>query len=143
MTANDPGYVFKQITRAITNLDRRLRIVENRETGGGGGGTTPPEPTTPVTPTLPGGWNVVAPYQIVGFWKDSSNAVHLQGTASLPSGVTFPVTLFTLPADFRPLAQLSFSVPTYGVIDVLSSGEVRVREAVGFVSLDGISFLAG
>lgn len=39
MTATDNN--VKQITRAIGNVDRRLRIVENREMPTGGGGPTP------------------------------------------------------------------------------------------------------
>ena len=126
----------------VQNLDRRLRIVENREVPTGAGPGPGPNPgTDPVSPTLPGGWAITPPYQQISYWRDGSNIVHLRGTASI-GAVTLPATLFTLAAGFRPLANLVYGVPTYSVVEVEPDGDVVVRECTSFVSLDGISFRA-
>jgi hypothetical protein len=138
----DVLFPIKAFTRMVQNLDRRLRIVENREVPAGAGpGPTPDPGTDPVTPTLPGAWVPVPPYQEVSYWRDGSNIVHLRGTANMGS-VTLPSTLFTLGAGFRPTATLVYGVPTYSVVDVEADGDVIVRMCTSFVSLDGISFRA-
>jgi len=135
-------FPIKAFTKMVQNLDRRLRIVENREVPTGAGpGPTPDPGTDPVTPALPGGWAPVTLYQQMSYWRDGSNVVHLRGTASMGS-VTLPMTLFTLSTGNRPTAALVYGTPTYAVVEVQSDGDVVVREATSFVSLDGISFRA-
>lgn len=142
LNPTDILFPIKAFTRMVQNLDRRLRIVENREVPTGGGpGPTPDPGTDPVTPALPGGWSPVTLYQQMSYWRDSSNIVHLRGTASMGS-VTLPMTLFTLSTGNRPTASLVYGTPTYAVVEVQPDGDVVVREAVSFVSLDGISFRA-
>lgn len=139
---SDILFPIKAVTRAIQNLDRRLRIVENREIPTGAGPGPGPDPgTDPTTPTLPGGWAVVPTYQQISYWRDSSNVVHLRGTASMGS-VTLPMTLFTLSTGNRPTSSLVYGVPTYSITEVRANGDVVVRECASFVSLDGISFRA-
>jgi hypothetical protein len=135
-------FPIKAFSKMVQNLDRRLRIVENREVPSGTTpGPTPDPGTDPTTPALSGGWAVAPPYQQISYWRDGSNIVHLRGTASM-GAVTLPATLFTLSATNRPLANLVYGVPTYAVIEVEPDGDVVVREATSFVSLDGISFRA-
>lgn len=142
ISPTDILFPIKAFTKMVQNLDRRLRLVENREVPAGGGVTPPPDPgTDPTTPTLGAGWSPAPPYQVIQYWRDSSNVVHLRGTASM-AGVTLPATLFTLAAGNRPLSQLVYSVPTYSVVDVAANGNVIVREVQNYVSLDGISFRA-
>lgn len=141
LSPTDVFFPIRALTKAISNLDRRLRKLEHREMPASG--TTPPIPpdpgTDPVTPGLGSGWLGAPPYQSVSYWRDGSNIVHLRGTATA-SGMTFPSTMFTLATDMRPPAQLSYGVPTYAVVDVMPTGEVVVRTAQNYVSLDGISF---
>lgn len=130
----------RALITSISNLDRRLRIVEKREfpVGTDGGGT--PIPTEPVTfPALNTGWTQTpAPFNAAGYWKDR-DTVHLQGTVSRS---TFPAVVFTLPAGYRPAGTVVYSIPMYGTVEVLTTGDVNVRSASTYVSLDGVSFRA-
>lgn len=126
---NDPAFIIRQLSTAIQNLDRRLRIVENREITAGA--TTAPTPEA--------GWsNAGAPYALVGYWKDLAGTVNLQGRAI---GGAFPSVILTLPEGFRPPGTLQFQ-QIGNVVEVLSNGQVRTVSGSGAVTLDGISFRA-
>ena len=139
---SDLLYPIKAVMTAIHQLDNRLRIVEKREVGTSG--TAPPpdggQETPPTSPTLGAGWTVVPPYSGVTYFRDYGGVVHLQGTVALAVGL--PSTMFTLITGHRPTAQLAFQVPTYAIVDITLNGDVIVRQATGYVSLDGINFKA-
>lgn len=126
---DDPAYIVRQLSTAIQNLDRRLRIVENREVTAG----------VTASPTLGAGWsNSGAPYAPVGYWKDLAGTVNLQGRAI---GGAFPSTILTLPENFRPPGTIQFQ-QIGNVVEVLANGQVRTVSGSGAVTLDGITFRA-
>jgi hypothetical protein len=94
--------------------------------------------------TLAGTWvNVGSPWANVSYRKDAQGYVHLRGVAS--SG-TIGTTLFTLPAGFRPAAQMRWPVNSnsaFGTVTINTSGVVTAStgsNASFFV--DGITFKA-
>jgi hypothetical protein len=85
-------------------------------------------------------------YQPVGFWKDRTGIVHLEGTAELFGGSGGAQrAAFILPVAYRPAAIRQF--PIRAAADTLRSVEVRpdgqVRPELGgagIAPLDGIDF---
>jgi hypothetical protein len=89
------------------------------------------------------------------YWRDPWGVVHLAGAVETTAGVTVPSAIFALPKGYRPdydlrltgwmLVGLGAHVP---VIDVLTTGEVRLAglggaaspATVAFLTLDMISF---
>jgi hypothetical protein len=76
-----------------------------------------------------------------GYMKDSQGFVHLRGT--IKSG-SIAATAFTLPAGYRPSAQINFAVfsnGAFGQLQISSAGAItpQVGSNVSF-GLDGISF---
>jgi hypothetical protein len=85
-------------------------------------------------------------YQPVGFWKDRSGVVRLEGVAELTGGVGgAQPAAFVLPDGYRPAADRRFTIVTTADaprhVDVHADG--RVEPALGgggTAPLDGISF---
>lgn len=91
------------------------------------------------------------------YWRDGLGIIHVDGMVDKNGGNWVGnETIFTLPAGFRPLKNLTFTsamssngftVHNVGHIDVLSSGAVGVglqggaANPVSFASLAGISFV--
>lgn len=98
-----------------------------------------------IAPTLLSSWLIFgSDWEDPAYAKDSQNIVHLRGLVR--NGI-IGVTVFLLPAGYRPNKKLIFAVKDstlVGGVDVLSSGEVRFRTgtASNWVSLSGISFAA-
>lgn len=92
------------------------------------------------------------------YWKDSCRTVHLKGRITPSFGAGSGVTIFTLPAGFRPLAARQFLAWTdrnfvssdgkhtqcANSISISSAGVVHFDgvEIGGDFVLDGITFLA-
>ena len=79
-------------------------------------------------PTLLNSWvNFGSPFQTARYRKDASGIVHVQGLIK-DGTATDGTTLFTLPAGYRPDAQLIFMCGqfdnVYGRIDVHADGTV-------------------
>ena len=98
-------------------------------------------------PTLSANWsNVGGAYQTARYYKDPTGGiVYLEGSIKKASAGVAGETIFTLPSDYRPLAQLSFPVDangTYGKIDVKTDGTViyQAGTATISISLSGINF---
>lgn len=95
-----------------------------------------------IAPTLLNSWvNVGGSEMTAGYWKDADGIVHLQG--SIRSG-TITSAAFTLPAGYRPSAEIDFAVSSYGAfgeVSILANGNVipQVGSNINF-GLDGISF---
>jgi hypothetical protein len=97
----------------------------------------------------------------VKFYKDAFGVVHLQGSATTgivvlnrrsasqdTSGVISTSTIFTLPIDYRPAANLWFAAYGSGgsaaYIEITSAGVVEeVFGSTTFMGLSNISFKAG
>jgi hypothetical protein len=96
-------------------------------------------------PTLAGSWtNYGSGYNPAGYRKDASGFVHLRGLVTGGSAVS---TIFTLPVGYRPAYRNLFmvqSVSAVGRVDVATNGVVedQISAGSGWVSLDGITFLA-
>ena len=120
---------FRKLAQIITNLDARLRAVENREPRS--------IATTVHTPTLP--WaDAGPPYVPVGYWKDQAGTLSLQGRVI---GGTFPSTIMTLPVGARPSGTITFGLDNNNVVQVLANGEVRaVSGNGGPINLDVVYY---
>lgn len=100
--------------------------------------------STYISPTLLNSWVWYgSDLNIVGYFKDSNNIVHLKGC--IKSG-TLDLTCFILPSGYRPLGRSVFPVNSdgaYGSCYIYANGEVKphIGSALSFM-LDGISFLA-
>lgn len=93
-------------------------------------------------------------YDQVGYYKDQTGRVYLQGNATRNTDVaapTLPYTLFTLPDGFRPAAPMTF-VTTGTTTGTTGPTKIRVTAAGGViidaisandVGLGGINFMAG
>lgn len=98
-------------------------------------------------PTLLNGWvNYTDGFTECGYYKENGR-VYLQGLVK--SGTvssTFTGSVFNLPSYYRPEKQTTFistSSGTYGRVDVLANGDVRVVSgSSGYVELGQISFRA-
>lgn len=90
-----------------------------------------------------------APYQGARYWRDKNGVVHIDGLIKSGS-VTATATIFTLPAGYRPAANLIFMVGSgagfaASRLDVLPSGAVQVGAAGwsnSLASISGVSFKA-
>jgi len=107
--------------------------------------TTAHSPEVVVNPTLINSWvNKGGGDKTAVYWKDMMQIVHLEGTIS--SGVIGTVA-FNLPVGYRPGANLSYPIVSYGLfgyITIFSDGRVYV--SVGdtrAVDLNTVSFRAG
>lgn len=93
---------------------------------------------------LTGSWtNKGAGYQAVGFWKDATGLVHLQGTTRY-GGAPMPDLIFVLPSGYRPNATLEFAVRIdggLGSVRINSGGWVIASSTTpNTLPLDGIAF---
>ena len=85
-------------------------------------------------------------YDAVGFWKDRSGVVHLQGVAELTGGAGGGQSAaFILPDGYRPPAARRFTIvstaDTPRHVDVHADGRVEpVLGGAGTAPLDGINF---
>jgi hypothetical protein len=116
----------------------------NRPVSGAGKVIFRPQ-TNSTAPTLLGSWvNVGSFYEPAKYYKDGWNRVFLSGMVK--SG-TASSTVFTLPVGFRP-ANVHVFIATadnaYARVNVSDNGNVdfALGTATGYLSLDGISFLA-
>lgn len=115
------------------------------------------------------GWESIAPYPRVTYYRDFEGIVHLdgitqsftdtpftRGTVNLctlsadgvPTTSDGPPGIFVLPPGLRPAGEKVFAVDSNhaeGTVDVLPSGEVTCARGSGdqYVSLDGIAFRTG
>lgn len=116
----------------------------NRAVSGGGEVIFRPM-TDSTAPTLLGAWvNVGSFYEPAQYYKDGWNRVHLSGMVM--SGAS-PSTIFTLPVGFRPAyvrVYIATADNAYARVNVSDNGNVdfALGTASGYLSLDGISFLA-
>jgi hypothetical protein len=82
-----------------------------------------------------------------GFWKDATGVVHLSGSVDRQNASD--AVIFTLPPEARPLdigpryMAVSIAGGAVGTLAVAGDGTVKPRAPQVFVSLDGVSFLAG
>lgn len=80
----------------------------------------------------------------VGYWRDALGLIHLRGLALTAVARAIGVTIFTLPAGFRPTAQEIFAQHGPGGlvrVDVAAAGNVYLQTALNaadWVSLSGI-----
>lgn len=101
-------------------------------------------------PAFGAGWSNEDPVNetTTAFYKDPLGVVHLKGTVARSGG---GITIFTLPADYRPTKQACFpsirSVPTVAVAYICVTASGLVQEAAlntdGSYLLDGLTFRAG
>jgi hypothetical protein len=97
-----------------------IRIPKERLVGGAG------------EPPFGAGWkNAGAGYQLAGFYRDQEGVVHLRGVVSLGGS---GLTIFTLPAGYRPSATEAFSA----VLDSAGSALILVT-AAGDVDLEFVN----
>ena len=100
--------------------------------------------SSPAAPSLANSWvNFGAPRLVAGYWKDSMDVVHLQGT--IKDGTATPgTTLFTLPSGYRPSDLVSFPVTSngaFGSVNITSAGVVSIEAGSNTsFALDGITF---
>lgn len=124
-----------------TNAWTAMRLLQNGATANAGFGVVGMQARQ--APSFSGSWvNYGAPYQDVSYRKDPFGFVHLQGAAK--SG-TAGTSIFTLPAGYRPAADLEFPISnSTGASSLLvtASGTVVPVAAAGnsLISLSGISF---
>ncbi|HZV71135.1 MAG TPA: hypothetical protein VFG10_16390 [Saprospiraceae bacterium] len=106
------------------------------------GGTIEIEAVIPI-PLQAGYTNYGAGYGGAGYYKDKMGIVHLRGVITHPTN-TSTVTIYTLPAGYRPAAHAIFAAVNdleTCRIDVSSFGFIIISHVVpGLVSLDGITF---
>ena len=93
-------------------------------------------------------------YDPVGYYKDHTGRVYLQGNAARNTDVaapTLPYTLFTLPEGYRPAAPMTF-VTTGTTTGTTGPTKIRITAAGGVIidaitandlGLGGINFMAG
>ncbi|NUU74182.1 hypothetical protein [Paenibacillus xylanilyticus] len=104
-----------------------------------------------IEPTLLSGWaNFLSGFSPAGFYKDSMGYVHIRGLIKSGAGGAF----FKLPKGYRPTHALAFSTISAAnsagdgalpaSINIFPDGTVitAVNFQSGFMSLEGISFLA-
>ncbi|HKH65700.1 MAG TPA: hypothetical protein VKA35_09585 [Solirubrobacterales bacterium] len=91
-------------------------------------------------------WTNADPFfESVGFWKDPSGIVHLEGTAQGSPGA-LGNDIFILPAGYRPAAERQFVVPTclgeFKVLEIEADGAVHLPSMPNepCISLDGVNF---
>lgn len=97
------------------------------------------------TPSLGNSWvNFGGSYATAAYYKDGLGRVYLRGTIKDGS---IPGVVFTLPAGYRPAAQLRFGVMSHGAfgrVDVYANGDVEVNlpSTNSSLSLDQVHFRA-
>lgn len=102
-------------------------------------------PKTTVTPTMAGGWTIYnAAFSPMSYYLDPiTGRVEVMGM--IMSG-SLNTTIFTFPAGYRPATNKNYAVITssgIGRVQIGSAGDVQIISGgTGFVSFDGISFLA-
>ena len=98
-------------------------------------------------PSLLNSWaNIGGASQTAAYWKDAFGVVHLEG--HLNAAAATNGTIFTLPAGFRPPADLHFTVSNNvsgadRITISASSGNVSYNGTIGSannIALDGITF---
>jgi hypothetical protein len=89
----------------------------------------------------------------VGFYKDHEGIVHLQGVAKVGKSSSTAVSIFTLPAGYRPAASTALAFEQVSEASVVVAGVNTFSESVDlsskvvgaeekFAVLDGITFRA-
>lgn len=131
MSPSNPRFPLFALTRAIRNLDQRLRKAENHEES--------PGVWNPIT--LLSGWsNVGGAYAPAGEWHThtQTGVILLRGRIT---GGAFPSQIATLPVHHVPEYTQTFNVPG-GVIEVRSTGQLWAISGASPLSLDGINYRA-
>jgi hypothetical protein len=81
-------------------------------------------------------------YAPVGYWRDKTGIVHLEGIAD-PNGPS-PTGIFFLPEGYRPSTTREFTVRLctgiLGYVDIEPSGRVHPSDRSKCVPFDGINF---
>lgn len=95
-------------------------------------------------PTFQNGWvNYGQGYNFGQFYKDTNGFVHLRGL--ITGGLYASNVIFNLPVGFRPAARclnVTIGGEALARIDVLPDGNVLAVNGSGWLSMEGISFLA-
>lgn len=107
-----------------------------------------PSSGTWTAPTLLNAYtNLGGIYMTAGYFKDANGFVHLRGIVTNAGALAANVPVFTLPAGYRPSAQVIYnpycSLGTTPAAGVTTAGNVQITVAVGagvVLSLDGITF---
>ncbi|HET7232874.1 MAG TPA: hypothetical protein VFJ16_22885 [Longimicrobium sp.] len=103
---------------------------------------------TPVAVTFSAGWaNQGGGWAPARYYLDPAGVVHLTGRMRYTGTGGSGITLFVLPAGYRPSGTLTLSVPAasgYGYLLIYADGSVKADGLVNGtgVSLDGATFLA-
>lgn len=136
-------------TNPDVTLRTRIRALEKPETNS--------LATAPASFSFSNGWRAygagVAPWGNVGYYRDSSGIVHLEGLLDKNGGnwVGNEIML-TLPPGFRPPSSRMFhprmsgsTTNAVGRLDLASTGTLTLVESgannpVAYLSLDGITF---
>lgn len=96
--------------------------------------------------TLTNGWTNESGFGLASYAKDQFGVVRLSGTVSHDPNTS--EALFTLPAGYRPAHITLLVVPInakdkVGLLRIDPNGVVTPGDRANFISLNGISFLAG
>lgn len=136
------GGVLSEVTQNVSDLQRRLSVVENKK-------EDKDKSIQWITATLINSWtNFGNGFEDAGYFKDSQGFVHIKGM--IKGGTVGYVPAFVLPVGYRPTMKVTLPISTYstawviGSVEIKPTGEVQVF-AGGNVNtcLDGISFLTG
>ncbi|WP_127539397.1 hypothetical protein [Paenibacillus illinoisensis] len=141
--AENEKALFTDLVQDVQQANARISVVESKKA----------EKDSPawITPTLLNGWvNFSNGFSPAGYYKDSSGYVHIRGLIKSGFGGAF----FMLPKGYRPAHALAISTISAAnaagdgalpaSINVFPDGTVitAVNFQSGFMSLEGISFLA-
>lgn len=130
------------------NHERRIAMLERRA-----GTRIPSGGYGYREPSLENGFaNFGGGYATVAYNMDARGHVDMEGKVAIPNNGTRPLTIFTLPTDFRPLGRHEWAVRDYYagtmqemIISVGPSGAVQLDVGGVFgsgVSLDAVEFRA-
>lgn len=97
-----------------------------------------------VAPILAGSWvNLGGSWETAGYWKNADGIVHIRGVVT---GGTSPGLVFSLPAGYRPLADMSLCTianNAFAAVEIKANGDVNaVAGSATALSLAGIVFRA-